>query len=153
MSLLSDLGLSTFRCLEHNLVCFYTTKYSHILRNVVKYLANSNHENSTAWVVSVFGVFLARVFPHSDWIFSSNAGKYGPEVYCSTNIVFINSLDSAELCSNEIVDYNCGQCNWIRRWCLSFKSPINYQYPSLKNAKASDIMLINAYISQFLIDI
>ena len=29
--------------------------------------------------MSVFGVFLARIFPHSDKIFSLNAGKYGPE--------------------------------------------------------------------------
>ena len=42
----------------------------------------------TAWKLSVFGVFLVRIFPHSDWIrrdipyfsvFSLNAGKYGPE--------------------------------------------------------------------------
>ena len=38
----------------------------------------------TAWKVSVFGVSLLRIFPHSDWIrylsvFSPNAGKYGPE--------------------------------------------------------------------------
>ena len=42
----------------------------------------------TAWKVSVFGVFLDRIFPHSDWIrrdteylfiFSLNAGKYQPE--------------------------------------------------------------------------
>ena len=47
---------------------------------------------NTAWKVSIFGVFLVRIFPHSDWIrwdtlskfspnsvFSPNAGKYGPE--------------------------------------------------------------------------
>ena len=42
----------------------------------------------TAWKVSVLGVILARIFPHSNWIrrdtvylsvFSSNAGKCGPE--------------------------------------------------------------------------
>ena len=42
----------------------------------------------TAWKVSKYGVFLVRIFPHSDWIgrdtkhlsvFSPNAGKYGPE--------------------------------------------------------------------------
>ena len=32
--------------------------------------------------MSLFGVFLVRIFPHSDWIrrdtvFNSNAGKYG----------------------------------------------------------------------------
>ena len=43
---------------------------------------------STVWKMSVFGVFLVRVFLHSDWIwrgteslflFNQNAGKYGPE--------------------------------------------------------------------------
>ena len=42
----------------------------------------------SVWKVSVFGVFLVRIFPHSDWIridnpylsvFSPNAEKYGPE--------------------------------------------------------------------------
>ena len=42
----------------------------------------------TAWKVSVFGVFLVRIFPNLDWIwsdteylsvFSLNEGKYGPE--------------------------------------------------------------------------
>ena len=42
----------------------------------------------SVWKVSVFGVFLVRIFPHSYWIrrdteylfaFSPNAGKYGPE--------------------------------------------------------------------------
>ena len=39
-----------------------------------------------AWKVSVFGVFLVRIFSHLDWIwrdylfvFSTNAGKYEPE--------------------------------------------------------------------------
>ena len=42
----------------------------------------------TTWKMSVFGVFLVRIFPHSDWIrtdmehlfaFTPNAGKYGPK--------------------------------------------------------------------------
>ena len=42
----------------------------------------------TAWKVSIFGVFLVRIFPHSVWmrrvtpylsVFSPNPGKYGPE--------------------------------------------------------------------------
>ena len=42
----------------------------------------------TLWKASVFGVFLVRIFPHSDWIgrnteylsvFSPNAGKYRSE--------------------------------------------------------------------------
>ena len=45
-------------------------------------------ENSTASKVSVFGVILVRIFPHSHRkqsdtpylsVFSRNAGKYGPE--------------------------------------------------------------------------
>ena len=43
---------------------------------------------NTAWRLFVLGVFLVRIFPHSDWIrrytsylsvFSSKTGKYGPE--------------------------------------------------------------------------
>ena len=42
----------------------------------------------TTWKESVFGVFLVRIFPHSDWmrrdteylfVFHPNARKYGPE--------------------------------------------------------------------------
>ena len=42
----------------------------------------------TAWEVSVFGIFLVRIFPYSDLmqtdkeylsVFSPNMGKYGPE--------------------------------------------------------------------------
>ena len=48
----------------------------------------------TAWKVSIFGVFLVCIFPHSDWIrwdtsylyvFSPNAGKYRPEKTPNTN--------------------------------------------------------------------
>ena len=48
------------------------------------------NEVLTTWNVSVFGVFLVLIFPHSDWIrrdtlylsvFSPNAGKYGPEKF------------------------------------------------------------------------
>ena len=44
--------------------------------------------NSTEWKVSVFGVFLVRIFPYLDRIqkdteylsiFIPNAGKYGPD--------------------------------------------------------------------------
>ena len=44
--------------------------------------------NITAWKLSVFGIFLVRILPHSDWIrrdiillsvFSPNTGKYGLE--------------------------------------------------------------------------
>ena len=46
-------------------------------------------ERNTSWKVSVFGVFLVRIFSHSDWIwrdaayrstFSPNSEKYGPEI-------------------------------------------------------------------------
>ena len=39
----------------------------------------------TVWKMSVFGVILARIFPHLDWlqrdtpIFTPNVRKYGPE--------------------------------------------------------------------------
>ena len=36
-------------------------------------------ELNTAWNVSVFAVFLVHIFPHLDWIFSANAGTYGPQ--------------------------------------------------------------------------
>ena len=45
-------------------------------------------ESNTALEVSVLGVILFRIFPHSDWmrrdspylsVFSPNAGKYGPK--------------------------------------------------------------------------
>ena len=48
----------------------------------------------TAWKVYIFGDFLVCIFPHSDWIrgdtsylyvFSPNAGKYGPEKTPNTN--------------------------------------------------------------------
>ena len=47
-------------------------------------------EFNTAWKVSIFRVFLLRIFPHSDWIrrdtlylsvCSPNTGKYGPEKF------------------------------------------------------------------------
>ena len=46
-----------------------------------------SHVTHAAWKVLVFGVFLVRIFPHSDWIrrdteylsvFKPNMGKYGP---------------------------------------------------------------------------
>ena len=52
------------------------TKIAHLERNM------STLVIVTGWKVSVFGVFLVHIFPHSDWIrriFSPNAGKYGPE--------------------------------------------------------------------------
>ena len=59
-------------CLKSSLCCIW------------KLISN----NSTAWKVSVLGVFLVRTFPHLEWIwrdtpylsiFSPNVEKYGPE--------------------------------------------------------------------------
>ena len=67
---------------------------SNILLRCMISLARFNRSQSkmfnmdTAWKVSVFGVFLVRIFPQSDWIlrdtpqlsvFSPNAGKKEPE--------------------------------------------------------------------------
>ena len=58
----------------------YITKSMHI------YLYT--HLIHTAWKLSVFKVFLVRIFPHLDWIrrntsyfsiFSADGGKYRPE--------------------------------------------------------------------------
>ena len=64
------------------------------LWNVAKVYSREKSENkkqddlSNAWKVSVFGIFLVLIFPHSDWIrrdtaylsiFSPNVGKCGPE--------------------------------------------------------------------------
>ena len=55
---------------------------------LLSFLSPAFYFNScTAWKVSKYGVFLVRIFPHSDWIrrdtsysvLSPNAGKYGPE--------------------------------------------------------------------------
>ena len=57
---------------------------------ILQHLTKPSHLLSryTAWKGSVFGVFLVRIFPHSDWIrgdalylsvFSPNVGKYEPE--------------------------------------------------------------------------
>ena len=46
-------------------------------------------------IITVFGVILVRIFPHSDWILSSNAGKYGPnnsEYGHFSRSVFLNNL-------------------------------------------------------------
>ena len=51
-------------------------------------LTSSKYLDDTLREVSKYGVFLVRIFPHSDWIrrdteylsvFSPNAGKYRPE--------------------------------------------------------------------------
>ena len=56
------------------------------LKNVVRVYVKDN----AAWKVSVFGVFLFRIFPYSDWIqkdapylsvFIPNVGKHGSEKF------------------------------------------------------------------------
>ena len=77
---------------------FWNTDYSHMIKpktrrlslyhNILQCTFSQLYLNSAAWKVSVFRVFPARIFPHSDWIrrdnpylsvFSPNARKYGPE--------------------------------------------------------------------------
>ena len=73
----------------------------------------------TAWKVSVFGVFLVRIFPHLDWIrrdisylsiFSPNSGKCGAEklrIWARFTQWFLNRwLTQIELCET-------------RRWILT----------------------------------
>ena len=65
-----------------NFFYFYFEPYFHYL------LLKLSMKIFNAWKKSVFWVFLVRIFQHSDWIrrdtpylfvFSPNAGKYGPE--------------------------------------------------------------------------
>ena len=57
-----------------------------LVQNVLKMISFGKRDFSTVWKVSVFEVFLVRIFPHSDWlrrntpylfVFCPNAGKYG----------------------------------------------------------------------------
>ena len=72
---------------------------------VVSCVSSGTSKHCTAWKVAVFGVFLVRIFSHSDRIFSPNAGKYGPEKLYNTNTVnaalllmMISALKSLLLC-------------------------------------------------------
>ena len=53
-----------------------TTNY--LIKAILKTISKHNYLHLK---VSVFGVFLVRIFPHSDWIRRDTAecGKYGPE--------------------------------------------------------------------------
>ena len=96
----------------------------------------SDHFEITAWKVSVFGGFLVRIFPHSDWIrsntkylsvFSSNVGKYGPEnlrirTHFTQWILFIKGF--------QIVDSRTFKLRLTMIWrkfkeWSNFNSPIN----------------------------
>ena len=67
------------RCFPMNFVKFLRTSFviEHIRVIPCETLQNNGkhwnklehwHEMGTAWKVSVFGVFMVRIFPHSDWI-------------------------------------------------------------------------------------
>ena len=85
-------------------------------------LVNSVSISYTAWKVSVFGVILVRIFPHSDWIwrdtrylsvFSPNTGKCGPN-----NSEYGHFLRSVNL------PKNC--------YIMSIGSPTQYIHPAWK---------------------
>ena len=86
-------GLSKFfkGCLPQNLLSPLLNTLSHMFLHCLftsKGLPCSILVSNTVWKVSVFGVFLVRIFPYLDWIqkdtehlsvFSKNVGKYGPK--------------------------------------------------------------------------
>ena len=62
--------------------------YREVLQQLPSFFQLNYFLSITAWKVPVFGVFLVRISPHSDWIridteylsvFSPYKGKYGPE--------------------------------------------------------------------------
>ena len=74
------------RCSHHKIFEVCLTIFN-IRHGWVKKGSRRRNKN-TAWKVSVFGVFLVRTFPHSEWIwrdtpylsvFSLNGGKFGLE--------------------------------------------------------------------------
>ena len=96
----------------------------------------------TSWKVSVFGTFLVRIFPDSDWIrrdteylsvFSPNAGRYVPEKTPNTDTFRAVSVDRfiffISLTLNNISRYfrylhevrtilsRTWMVNWSRRLC------------------------------------
>ena len=59
--------LYSFDQVLHLCCCCSFTKFSFIKWRCISF-NQSKCENITAWKVSVFGVFLVRIFLHSDWI-------------------------------------------------------------------------------------
>ena len=66
---------------KHHIYSYISQAYLYNIPMLLRY---------RAWKVSVFGVILVRIFPHSDWtrrdreylsVFSPNAGKCGPEKF------------------------------------------------------------------------
>ena len=106
-------------------------------RPVVWMVCKLNMDTPTAWKVSVFGVFLVRIFPHSDWIridtpyfsvFSPNTGKYGLKK------LWIRTLFTQ--CSPQM-NFNHYVFHWITslvwKWCLICNSWSSQQRCSIKN--------------------
>ena len=70
-------------------------------------------KSGTGWKVSVFGVFLVRIFPHTDWIwrenpylsvFSPNAGQCGKEQLRLQTLFTRCEVYITKIC-NEIFDW------------------------------------------------
>ena len=86
-----------------------------------------------AWKVSVFEVFLVRVFLHSKWIwrdtpyisvFSPNAGKYGPEKLRKWSRRYLEGFSNyhknvfdVSLCNCNFIVFHCNFCN---KWQFIF---------------------------------
>ena len=91
-----------------------------IVGNPVSITGDLIEEHVTAWKVSVFGIFLVRIFPYSDWIrrdasylsvFSPNAGNAEQK----------NSEYGQKLAKNSE--------NWLQRiWWIHFGFQIELQY-------------------------
>ena len=93
--------------IANTLIYVWTGSYNFVLRHLLRYFNLSGYKAlvfiadckglgiltklliCTAWKVSVFGVILVRIFPHSDWIRENtdqNISEYGhfsrsPELY------------------------------------------------------------------------
>ena len=91
-------NLKKMNCLNTSL-SLYHLKHNFFIRNQIpctssQYFYFLTYHLYTAWKVSKYGVFLVRIFPHTDWqhglsVFSPNAGKYGPEKTPSFDFVAI----------------------------------------------------------------
>ena len=108
---------------------------------------------NTAWKVSVFGVFLVRTFPHSDWIrrdslylsvFSPNAGKGGPKKLwirtLFTQWKFSLGLRKKRCQASEQIKYLNFLCQKSKRWkpltnqiVNLFSSFVHQKYKHLSN--------------------
>ena len=101
--------------------------------DLVQYDKNSdsvapvNSMHVTAWKVSVFGIFLVHIFPHSDWIRrdTQNAVKYWPEKlrirYFSRNVPLFLSY----ICARSGITTHTTYTNTISTIKI-LKEPRNY---------------------------